>query len=87
MTRSRALSAGLAAGLLWAGTAFAQAPPPSPTGQGAERVEGQVVKIDHNAGTVTLQTTSGQTYQFQASQETLMSLKVGDRIEARLRTK
>ena len=87
MTRSGELSAVLAAGLLWAGTAFAQATPPPAAGQSPERVEGQVVKIDHGAKTVTVQTTAGQTFEFQASDETLRSLKVGDRIEARLRTK
>ena len=87
MTRSRELSAALAAGLLWAGAAFAQATPPPVPGQGPDRVEGQVVKIDHDSKTVTLQTSTGQTLQFQASDETLRSLKVGDRIEARLRTK
>jgi hypothetical protein len=50
-------------------------------------VEGQVVKIDRSTRKVTLRTSGGQTYEFQASDETLQSLKVGDRLEAKLRAK
>jgi Cu/Ag efflux protein CusF len=83
MTRSKALLASLAVGL-WAGTAFAQATPPPAT---PETVAGQVVKIDRNAKKLTMQSTEGQVYEFQASDETLKSLKIGDRIEAKLRSK
>jgi Cu/Ag efflux protein CusF len=82
MTRSKGLSMGLAAGLLWAGTAFAQATPPSP-----DTVAGQVVRIDRDTKKVTVQGGGGQMYEFQASDETLKSLKIGDRIEAKLRSK
>lgn len=88
MTKGRRVVTGLAASLLlWTGTAVAQnTPPPAPpAGASPERVEGQVVRIDQATGKVTLQTTSGQTYEFQASPETLKGLKVGDRLEARLR--
>jgi Cu/Ag efflux protein CusF len=78
------VSAGVAAGLvLWTAAAFAQATPPAGP---PERVDGQVVKIDHQSKKVTVQS-GGTTYEFQASDETLKDLKVGDRIEAKLRPK
>ena len=82
------VSAGVAAGLvLWTAAAFAQATPPAgPAGGSPERVEGQVVKNDHQSKRVTIQS-GGKTYEFQASDETLKDLKVGDRIEAKLRPK
>jgi Cu/Ag efflux protein CusF len=81
----RQLALGLTAGvLLSAGTAAAQNPPPAPPAGTPERVAGQVTKIDQASGKVTIQS-GGQTYEFQASPETLKGLKVGDRIEARLR--
>jgi hypothetical protein len=82
-------SAGVAAGLvLWTAAAFAQATPPAaPPGGTPERVEGQVVKIDHESKKVTVRGSGGQTYEFQASDETLKDLKVGDRIQAKLRPK
>jgi len=87
MTKGRRIATGLAASLLlWTGTALAQNTPAAPpAGASPERVEGQVVRIDQATGKVTLQASSGQTYEFQASPETLKGLKVGDRIEARLR--
>jgi hypothetical protein len=45
------------------------------------------VKIDRNAKKVTVQGGGGQMYEFQASDETLKNLKIGDRIEAKLRSK
>jgi hypothetical protein len=82
----RQLALGLTAGvLLSAGTAAAQNPPPAQPPAGTpERVSGQVTKIDQASGRVTIQS-GGQTYEFQASADTLKGLKVGDRIEARLR--
>jgi Cu/Ag efflux protein CusF len=85
MTAWRQLAIGLTAGvLLSAGTAVAQNTPPAQPAGSPERVSGQVTKIDPASGKVTIQS-GGQTYEFQASAETLKGLKVGDRIEARLR--
>jgi Cu/Ag efflux protein CusF len=79
-----ALSAGLALSLsLVGGSAFAQGQPTA--GRAPEMVQGQVVKIDKDQKKVTIQGQGGQTYEFEASDETLKDLKVGDRIEARLR--
>lgn len=85
-------SSSLAAGLLlWSGAAFAQTQPPAAgaqnpqTPQSPPRVEGQVVRIDQKQGKVTVRGSDGTTHEFNASPETLKDLKVGDRIEARLR--
>jgi Cu/Ag efflux protein CusF len=78
------------------GAAVAQAPKPadcqpsaSPSGQPSasapQQLEGEVVKIDKKAGMVTLRSASG-THEFRASPETLNDLKVGDKLEAKLRT-
>ena len=83
--------------LFWLGAAVAQAPKPadcqpsaSPSGQPSARapqqLDGQVVKIDKKAGMVTLKTADGTTHEFRANQETLNDLKVGDKLEAKLRT-
>lgn len=85
MTAWRQLAIGVATGvLLSAGTAAAQNMPAGQPAGTPERVSGQVTKIDPASGRVTIQS-NGQTYEFQASAETLKGLKVGDRIEARLR--
>jgi hypothetical protein len=89
MSNATRMATGLAAGLLlWTGTALAQNTPPpvAPPASGTpERVEGQVTRIDQVSGKVTLQASNGQTFEFEAPAETLKGLKVGDRIEARLR--
>jgi hypothetical protein len=51
-----------------------------------ERVAGQVVKVDQAAGRVTIKEADGKTYELHANKDTLHTLKVGDRLEATLRT-
>src|SRR3990172_8717288 len=82
------LSAGLAVGgMLWAGIAVAQG---KPTGcdkvSKPERLGGQGVKNDMEPGKGTVRATDGMTHELQASNETLQGYKVGDRIEAKLRS-
>jgi hypothetical protein len=48
-------------------------------------MEGQVVQIDPDQGSVTVRESTGATHDFRASAETLRNYKVGDRIQARLR--
>lgn len=72
--------------LLWSGTAFAQGKPGCDKANTPQRLEGQVVAIDLNKGTVTMRGNDGATHEFQASKETLQGYKVGDRIEAKLRS-
>ena len=50
-----------------------------------EKVEGQVVRVDLNAGRVTVKEKNGTTHEFQASREMLQNMKPGDQIEAKLR--
>jgi hypothetical protein len=69
--------------LLTAGLAFGQ--PKADCQKAPERVEGQVVSVDQNAGKVTIRDGKGATHEFQANRETLKEMKPGDRIEAKLR--
>jgi hypothetical protein len=86
MKRWMRMSAGLATGLLlWTGTAVAQQAPAGDKAKTPDKIEGQVVKIDESQGKVTIRASDGTTHEFQASPETLKDLKVGDRLEARLR--
>jgi hypothetical protein len=89
MHTSLRLSAGLAVGLmLWTGTALAQARPACDQAakmKTPERLEGEVTKIDAAKGTVTVRGSDGTVHEFQASTETLQDLKVGGRVEAKLR--
>jgi hypothetical protein len=83
------VTAGLAVGLmLWTGSALAQGKP-NCDAQGRmktpEKVEGQVLKVDTAQGKVTVREPDGTVHEFQASAETLKDLKVGDKLEARLR--
>jgi len=89
--------AGLAVSALLLGTpALAQNQPSHPPSQQtpqpecaksgvAEKIEGQVTKVDPNEGKIAVRTSAGENYEFQASKETLESYKVGDHIQARLR--
>ena len=90
MKRHRALVVGVIAGsMLWSGTAMAQAKPtcdPKAQAGSPERVAGQVVKVDQAAGKVTIKEADGKTYEFHADKDTVQAIKVGDRLEAKLRT-
>ena len=86
-TRNRIAATMLAGALLVSGAGYvnAQNKPDCPKGA-AERVEGQVVKVDTAQGKVTVRGADGTTHEFQASKETLQDMKVGDKIAAKLRT-
>ena len=47
----------------------------------AEKVEGQVVKVDQEQGKITLRAADGKTYEFNGTKEILQDKKVGDRME------
>jgi hypothetical protein len=87
-TRLR-LSAGLAVGLmLWTVPALGQGRPvcdQQARMQTPEKVEGEVTKVDVAQGRVTMRQSDGTVHEFQASTDTLKDLKVGGRVEARLR--
>jgi hypothetical protein len=89
MHTSLRLSAGLAVGLmLWTGTALGQGRPACDQQakmKTPERVEGEVTKVDVAQGRVTVRQSDGTIHEFRASTETLQDLKVGGRVEAKLR--
>jgi hypothetical protein len=84
---------GFVASTVWlSGTGWAQHKPVGPDKPAEcekagirERVEGQVAKVDPEKGKLTVLGSNGDSYEFEASKETLQSYKVGDKIEARLR--
>ena len=67
------------------GPAMAQAKACDPS-KAPQMVSGQIVKVDMQAGRVTVRATDGVTHEFQATKETLADLKPGDKIDARLRS-
>ncbi len=79
----------VAGAVLWSGVALAQSKPADCDPQGKVKtpqvVAGQVVKVDPAQGKLTLGAGDGALHEFQASKETLEGMKVGDRIEAKLR--
>ena len=78
-------AAGMTTALLSAGLAFGQQKPAECNTKAPDKVEGQVVSVDQNAGKMTIRDKSGTTHEFQASKETLADMKPGDTIEAKLR--
>ena len=83
------LSIGVVLGLmLWTAIAHGQGRPACDA-QGKvktpETVAGQVTKVDAAQGKVTVRQSDGTVHEFQASPETLKELKVGGRVEAKLR--
>ena len=73
---------------LWAGFAGAQSKPACDQMKASapQKVEGRVVRVDTAGGKVAVAEADGKTHEFQASKETLKDLKVGDKIEANLRS-
>ena len=89
MNIAAGLATGLALGLVLGGGAVSaqtQGTPADCPKQGApEKMQGQVVKVDPNQGTLTVRGPDGMTHEFQASKEMIQNMKVGDEIEATLR--
>ena len=93
MKRSTTLAAVLGLCAIAAVPAFAQQPQPQPQTQSQsdcmartpQTIEGQVTRVDPNSGKVTVRDSRGQTHEFQASRETLTTMKPGDRVDATLR--
>jgi aconitase B len=83
------LSIGVVLGLmLWTAMAQGQARPacdPQGKVKTPATVAGDVTRIDAAQGKVTVRQSDGTMHEFQASPETLKDLKVGGRIEAKLR--
>lgn len=74
--------------MLWTGPAVGQSKPGCDA-QGRvkapEKVDGQVVSMELAQSKIGVRESGGTVHEFQASPETLRDLKVGDRIEAKLR--
>ena len=86
MNRWLTLTAGVVTtALLSTGLAFGQQKPAECNPKAPEKVEGQIVSVDQNAGKMTIRDKTGATHEFQASKETLAEMKLGDTIEAKLR--
>jgi hypothetical protein len=89
MAWHKALAVGIALALpLSAGFASAQSKASCDQKKAAapQKVEGRVVRVDTKGGKVAVAGADGKTHEFQASKETLDDLKVGDKIEANLRS-
>lgn len=50
-----------------------------------QKVEGEVLKVDHGLDKLTVRGKDGVVHEFQVSKDTLRDLKAGDKIEASLR--
>jgi hypothetical protein len=88
MTPYKAVAMGVVLAVpLWAGFAAGQSKPSCDQMKASapQKVEGKVVRVDQAQGKVAVTESDGKTHEFQASKETLQSLKVGDNVEARLR--
>jgi hypothetical protein len=87
-TRIR-LAVGLLAGMLLGGNvALADTsgqPTDCPKIKAVERIDGTVMNIDAQQGVLTLLGSDGTIHKFQASPETLQDLKIGDKIQTKLR--
>jgi hypothetical protein len=89
MTVFRTLAVGIMVVLpLWAGAAMGQSKPSCDQmkANSPQKVEGRVVRVDKTSGKVAISSTDGKTHEFQASKETLDDLKVGDSVQASLRS-
>ena len=89
MRRAQRIAAAVTVGvLLWIGSALGQGKPTC-TSQGkvqtAQKVVGQVVKVDAGLDKLTVREDNGTVHEFQASKDALREFKAGDRIEAMLR--
>lgn len=72
--------------VLSSGIALGQTKPADCPKPGApQTVSGQIVMVDADTGKLTVRAPDGTNHEFRASKETLQGMKVGDRIEAKLR--
>ena len=73
--------------LCWSIPAQAQSTPGCVAGKAAtpQKIEGEVVKVDHGLDKVTVKGKDGMVHEFQVSKDTIRDLKAGDKIDASLR--
>jgi archaellin len=58
----------------------------SPKTSAPSRIDGEVIAVNPDAGSMTVRMSDGTTQEFRGSAETLKDYKVGDRIEGKLRS-
>ena len=58
----------------------------SPSTTAPARIDGEVVAVNPDAGTMTVRMSDGTTQEFRGNRETLKDYKVGDKIEGKLRS-
>jgi Cu/Ag efflux protein CusF len=83
--RIRTISSVIAGPVLLAAIALGQSNAADCKPGTPQKIDGKVVKVDPNAGKITVQDSSGATHEFEATQNTLKEYKVGDSIKAKLR--
>lgn len=72
---------------VWPALAGAQAPAQRcDKSKTVDQLAGQIVKINPERNTITVQASDGTTHELEASREALPNFKIGDKIEAKLRT-
>jgi hypothetical protein len=89
MKRYQTLAAALVIAVpLSAGVAAGQSKPSCDQAKAAapQKVDGKVARVDKATGRVAIMASDGKTHEFQADKETVKDMKVGDRIEANLRS-
>ena len=85
MRRITGLVVGVTAAVMcWGGSAQAQGTAGCVAGKAStpQKVEGEVLKVDHGLDKLTVRGKDGAVHEFQVSKETLRDLKPGDKIEA-----
>lgn len=86
MKKGFTIAAGVLAASLLVSAPHVQAQNPTDCPKGApERVEGQVTKVDTAQNKVTVKGSDGTMHEFTASAETIQGMKVGDKVNAKLR--
>jgi hypothetical protein len=75
------------AALCWSTPAQAQSTPGCVAGKAAtpQKIEGEVLKVDHGLDKITVKGKDGVVHEFHVSKDTLRDLKAGDKIDASLR--
>lgn len=58
----------------------------SPNTTAPSRIDGEVIAVNPDAGSITVRMSDGTTQEFRGSAETLKDYKVGDKLEGKLRS-
>ena len=58
----------------------------APKAKAPEKIDGQVVKVDHKNGMITVRNNDGTMHEFKGDAETLREYKKGDKVQLTLRS-